>query len=178
MSLFFKLSKDGKFVYVARTLFANKVGERTFEEKAKKITVEEFLSKMPKSRVSKIEENIKELEKLNERKPSMFGCIPCSNPTTRTTSFVYLIGDRRFTEDYGEQDEFHDKEDAFSYGAKFYGKEFMEKNKSILDNRNVAYFAGDQQISRDEYDCLKEKEKKLTSIVRLNELEKTKTKNI
>ena len=172
MPLFFKIAEDGRSIYVTRTIFANKIKDGEFEEKSKKISIEKFLSKMPKSMVGKIEENIKKVQKIYDLKLSVLGSYSISNPVTRTSAYIYFVGDKRFVQEYGEEAKRNEEFDAISYGYKFYGKEFMEKNKDKLNKGGTHYFTGDKEISQKEYDSLKEQFDKLTTIVKLNQIEK------
>ena len=64
MSLLFKIANDGKSVYVARTLFANEMEEKDFDKRARRITVDAFLSKFPKAIAEKLEKNINRVKEI------------------------------------------------------------------------------------------------------------------
>jgi len=173
MSVFFKISSDGSCVYVAKTLISNEMKEEEFNKKASRLTIDQFLSKFPKVISEKLEANINRVKEIEEMKLSLISKESYSNPVTRTTRVIYTVGNRKFAEDCGEEEECHEFQDAIEYGKELYGEEIMNESLQKLKTGTKAiYFARAKEISKEKYTSLLEEKEKLTNIVCLQKQNK------
>ena len=173
MSVFFKISDEGNCVYVAKTLISSEISKEEFDNKAVRLTVDEFLSKFPKIISEKLETNINRVKAIKEMKLSILGQMSVSNPITRTTTAVYYVGDKTFAQDFGEEEKHHEFETAVKYGKEFYGEEFMNENVERLRSQiEQRFFSGTKEITKAEYKSLLEEKENLTNIVCLQKQKK------
>lgn len=172
MSVFFKLGEDGKKVYVAKTLFTKEMREDEFEKKAKLISVDEFLNKFSKEVSEKLQKAILRVQKIEEMKLSEFSIMHVSHPVKRTTRTRYVVGNKVFCSDSGEEEELDQRQEAYDYAKEFYGETFandtiiplMEKGRVV----KKAY-SENKEIELAKYNELINEKNALTSI---NSIEK------
>ena len=178
MAIYFKLSDDGKKAFVAKTLVEKDLSEKEFKERAKEIPLEELAKRLPEKKAEKILIAANRLQELNDMKVTCFGKRMSSNPSTRTTSTSYWLGDKVFIHEYGEEAERSELQEALEHGKEFYGEDFMEeKNIVQMKSFKFEYFKGDRNskiepITQEEYNAVKEEMNMLTGIVSLNRIMK------
>lgn len=166
MSVFFKIADNGCYVYVAKTLISNEMKEEEFNNKAIRLTADQFLSKFPKIISENLEQRINRVKEICDMKLSIIRKDIYSNASTRTTRSIYTIGDKKFAQDCGEEEKLHEFEKALEYGKQFYGEDVMEEClRKFKSNINEIYLSGKKEISKEKYiDLIKEKNV-LTNIV-------------
>lgn len=179
MAVYFKISQDGKKVIMARTLFEKELSQDKFDRISKEIDLKDFVEKLPQEKAKKIMKIAEKVKKLNRIPITKIGVKVASNPITRTTHTFYFVGDKVFCEDYGDDAKIFEKEEAAKYANEFYGVEFMKKcNLMQMEPDKFLYVQGNKEMgfkksTEDEYEKAKDDLKKLSSIISLKELFKS-----
>lgn len=176
MPFFFKIADDGNCVYVAKTLVSNEMKQEEFDQKAVRLTVDKFLSKFPKEISEKLETNIKRVKEINDMKLSTMRFADYPNPSTRTTRNIYTVGDKKFAEDCGEEEVYHQYNEAVAYGKEVYGEKKAEEVFQRLRSEKVVCFSGTKEISVEQYKNLLKEKEKLTNMVCMQNRRKTSSK--
>jgi len=157
MPVFFKIAEDGKKVYVAKSVFAKEMSEEEFAKKAKRISVDDFLSKFSVEVGEKLEDTINKVRKINEMNLSKIDIKMLSNPMSRTTRVIYDFGDKKFKNDTGENPEYGEVDEAYEYAKEKYDeKTYEEIVKPYLKNEryNPLHLSGNKVISEEMYNKL------------------------
>ena len=68
MAVFFKISVDGRLVYVAKTLISNVITEEEFEKKANAMSIEEILLRFPAKVSAELKMGIKRVNEIKNMK--------------------------------------------------------------------------------------------------------------
>lgn len=197
MSLFFKLGRNGDCAYVYKTLFSKEVSDKEFIDKAKKISVEEFLSQFPESLAEKMRIKLDRIKEINaELKTVNQECNKLdsmsksyhSDGYLRRTEYEYRIGDKEFiyrncnhyflSKDDVDIDE---TKEAREYAKNRYGKELESLYEKILerDSKSLTIYLKDKkEITKEEYEEIKKRSNDLyeeidhlTKIVKLQKQE-------
>ena len=181
MPIFFRISKDGNYVHVAKTLVSKSITEKDFDERAKKISVEEFLSKFSSNMVAGMSQNIQKIKKINDMGLAHISVI--KNICSPEKGYRYHIGinGRNFTHEEFENEKeiIQEWDEAMDYGSRLFGSETMEKYIKKIPNtygpwEMDIYFSKDSELTCTQYYDLKRELNDLTNIVCLQKEEKVK----
>ena len=121
MPVFYKFSNDGKNVYIAKTMFSKNIMEAEYFEKAKKISVEDFLSKFDEKVKAKLQEEINYLSELNG---SIIKVGKKANNQSIDKSIILSVNDKVFHHKHFLKNE---ESSAGKYVQETYGKEFYDE---------------------------------------------------
>lgn len=178
MGVFFKFTEEGD-ILVARTAPFKKIDDKEFYKKAKHVSSEKFLSKYSEER-GQLEKELEMLTEIYNLKLSIVGPVVQYLPEEGLYPVGCYVGDKYFG---GFYESYRVKKEAFEYGNKFFGKDKMDyfiKEGYFLFPNNISdekykvlayssyalllFFAGDEEISEDEYFKLIKIRENLTSI--------------
>ena len=168
MGIFYKIKDDGNSVYVMKTLFnSGKIRNKNDIEKFKEISVEEFLSKIPKSVRSKFLAEIERVREIKNKRLFHISVVTVDDTMSTSTRVTYNINGKIFREDNGEKLQYSQRKDAIQYCKKLYGDKFIEKYGYILNGSEEGVFCFiDRELDPDskEYDRLTDEYRSLTKI--------------
>jgi len=166
MSVFFKIADDGKDVYVVKNMVEKKISEEDFEKSAKRVSVEKFLSEFPEVSSEKLEKVINRVQKICEMKLSSVTISSSITPVVMSIRYYYDVAGKIFRHDYGQLEEFSQKEYAIQYAKEFYGEELANSRiiPMIKEDSGSAFFSRREEISKEKYEELINEKKELTSI--------------
>ena len=172
MAIFFKIEYDNEFISVVKTFFSNKIDDFEFGKKAKKVPVSEFLNKLPNDVSEYIEKKINRLKKIDSMKLGILGVAANNIGFSNTSQIYYYVGDDVFVEYVDSPDSISKKEEALKYGAKFFGKSFMDRNSILIDSCSMHYYCNNKEIDKDMYFKLKKEYNDLHGLMNIDEIKK------
>ena len=159
MSLFFKISNDGESIYIAKTLFSDEIDYDEFIRRARNISVNKFLVKIPQELREKIRININRIKEIDDMNLSFVGTYEVNNSTEKKSyACHYLFNERYYPNSLsGER--------LIEKAEKFYGKESMSEIMDKVYQEKITYLSGIKEITKEEYNKLIEEKQDLMKVV-------------
>lgn len=167
MPVFYKFSRDGSKVYIAKTIFSKSILEEEYFDRAKQISVDDFLSKFDEKIKNKLKEEITYLSELNDKLIKVSK--KCHKESIGNHRVTFKINDEVFH----YQSHLNDVQDRVGkyvkemYGDEFYTEwynDFVLKNSEEKESAYIKTKDGIKQLTENQINQLEKTIKLLTKI--------------